>query len=156
MASSPSSGGSSATSTTTSSSAQSTNNASSDTPAPVPRAPQQQRRFGSIIRLRPDCIAAYKACHASCWPEVQRQITQCKIHDYVIYHDPETGLLFSSFTYKGTDFERDMALMRANPKVREWWTMTDSYQESLVPGAKSSEAGNPSWWKPLEEVFYQA
>lgn len=47
-----------------------------------------------------------------------------------------------------------MALMRANPKVREWWKMTDSLQESMVPGAKSSESGEPAWWKPLEEVFY--
>lgn len=44
--------------------------------------------------------------------------------------------------------------MRANPKVREWWKMTDSLQESMVPGAKSSESGEPAWWKPLEEVFY--
>jgi L-rhamnose mutarotase len=47
-----------------------------------------------------------------------------------------------------------MALMAANPRVREWWRMTDGWQESLVPGAVSSEAGEPSWWKPVEEVFY--
>lgn len=46
--------------------------------------------------------------------------------------------------------------MRENTKVREWWKMTDEFQESYVPGAESSEAGEPSWWKPLEEVFYQA
>ncbi|TKA50431.1 hypothetical protein B0A53_06313 [Rhodotorula sp. CCFEE 5036] len=105
--------------------------------------PGGRRRFGSIIRLRPECVAAYKECHANCWPEVQKQITDCHIHDYVIYHDPETGLLFSSFKYTGDDFERDMALMREDPR-------------SLVPGAQSSEAGAPSWWKPIEEVFYQA
>lgn len=128
------------------------------------------RRFGSIIRLRPECVAAYKECHANCWPEVQKQITDCHIHDCalppppphidcsscspaimsltlisvhrrgptradVIYHDPETGLLFSSFKYSGSDFERDMALMRENPRVREWWSMTDSYQEASLLGA---------------------
>lgn len=46
--------------------------------------------------------------------------------------------------------------MRENPKVREWWKMTDEFQESFVDNAVSSEAGEPSWWKPLEEVFYQA
>jgi len=35
------------------------------------------------------------------------------------------------------------------------WRMTDSFQISLVPGAKSSESGEPSWWQPVEEVFYQ-
>lgn len=49
-----------------------------------------------------------------------------------------------------------MERMRENPKVREWWKMTDDFQESMVAGAKNSEDGEPSWWKPLEEVFYQA
>ena len=47
-----------------------------------------------------------------------------------------------------------MERMRENPKVQEWWKMTDSYQESFVPGAKSSHDGEPAWWKELEEVFY--
>jgi L-rhamnose mutarotase len=47
-----------------------------------------------------------------------------------------------------------MERMRENPRVREWWRMTDSWQESLVPGARSSEAGSPAWWKPIEEVFH--
>ena len=48
-----------------------------------------------------------------------------------------------------------MERMRENPKVREWWKMTDSYQESLVDGAKSSADVEPTWWKPVQEVFYQ-
>lgn len=44
--------------------------------------------------------------------------------------------------------------MAANPKVLEWWKMTDSYQESFVPGAKSSAGGEPAWWKNIQEVFY--
>jgi L-rhamnose mutarotase len=47
-----------------------------------------------------------------------------------------------------------MEKMRENPKVQEWWRMTDSYQESLVEGARSSQDGEPAWWKGLEEVFY--
>jgi L-rhamnose mutarotase len=47
-----------------------------------------------------------------------------------------------------------MERMRENPKVREWWKMTDEMQESMVPDAKDSESGEPSWWKPVEEVFY--
>lgn len=44
--------------------------------------------------------------------------------------------------------------MRENPKVQEWWKMTDGYQESMVPGANSSADGEPAWWKGLDEVFY--
>lgn len=46
-----------------------------------------------------------------------------------ICHDPETGILFASFKYVGYDYAGDMERMRENPKVREWWAMTDSYQE---------------------------
>ena len=47
-----------------------------------------------------------------------------------------------------------MEKMRENPKVQEWWRMTDGFQESMVEGAKSSIDGEPSWWRGLEEVFY--
>src|SRR5690242_19440384 len=73
-----------------------------------------------------------------------------------IFHDPETGILFANFKYVGNDYTADMERMRQNPKVREWWRMTDGMQESLVPGARDSESGEPSWWKPVEEVFYNA
>jgi len=68
-----------------------------------------------------------------------------------------------------------MEKMRANPKVREWWALTDgmqvsifslfhvrifdsklkmnALQESPIPGAVSSAEG-PGWWKVLDEVFY--
>lgn len=70
-----------------------------------------------------------------------------------IFYDDKTGLLFGYFRYIGYDYAGDMQRMAENPKVREWWAMTDKFQESLVDGAVSSESG--TWWKPLEEVFYQ-
>lgn len=71
-----------------------------------------------------------------------------------IFYDDKSHVLFASFKYVGSDYKADMARMAENPRVREWWRMTDAWQESLVPGAVSSEAGEPSWWKPVEEVFY--
>ncbi|CCC08774.1 hypothetical protein SMACR_05414 [Sordaria macrospora] len=114
------------------------------------------RRFAQIVKLKPEYIGKYKESHAAVWPEVAKQIKECNIQDYSIFHDPGTGILFASFKYVGYDYEGDMEKMRENPKVREWWKMTDGFQESMVPGAKNSESGEPSWWKPVEEVFYQA
>ena len=71
-----------------------------------------------------------------------------------IFHDPGTGILFASFKYVGYNWAGDMEKMRDNPKVQEWWKMTDSYQESFVEGAKSSADGEPAWWKGIQEVFY--
>jgi L-rhamnose mutarotase len=56
----------------------------------------------------------------------------------------------------GYNYAGDMEKMAENPKVREWWKMTDSFQESLVEGAKGSADGGPAWWKGLTEVFYVA
>lgn len=114
------------------------------------------RRFAQIVKLKPEFVDKYKEAHAAVWPEVLKQIKDCNIQDYSIFHDPDTGILFASFKYVGYDYAGDMERMRENPKVREWWKITDSYQESLVPGAKASdvEEGEPSWWKPVEEVFY--
>lgn len=77
-----------------------------------------------------------------------------------IAYDETSHVLFASFKWTGSDFEADMKAMRENEKVREWWSMTDGYQESVAEGAVSSEKGGvdgvPGWWKPLEEVFYFA
>lgn len=71
-----------------------------------------------------------------------------------IFHDADTGILFASFKYVGYDWDGDMERMKQNPKVQEWWKMTDGFQESFQPGAKGSYDEPPSWWKGVEEVFY--
>jgi hypothetical protein len=50
------------------------------------------------------------------------------VADSIFFDNDRT--LFATFKYVGTDFEGDMELMRANPKVREWWAMTDGMQVS--------------------------
>lgn len=147
------------------------------TPSPVStRQKNPGRRFAQIVKLKPEFIDKYKEVHAAVWPEVLKQIKECNIVDCPfpplpplsaaskpglthptdsIFHDPESRILFASFKYVGYDYAGDMEKMRENPKVREWWAMTDGWQESVVPGAVSSEdVDAPSWWKPVEEVFY--
>ncbi|KAI1628622.1 rhamnose mutarotase [Exophiala viscosa] len=118
------------------------------------------KRIHQIIKLKPEHYEAYKDCHAKVWPEVLQRIKGSHIEDYSISYDSSTGILFASFKYTGTNFEEDMEAVRQDAKTREWWKMTDGYQESLNPGAVSSEMGGvngtPAWWKELEEVFYIA
>ncbi|KAG8671369.1 hypothetical protein FPOAC2_04705 [Fusarium poae] len=116
---------------------------------------QTPRRFAQIVKLKPEHLAEYKEVHARVWPDVLKQIGECNIRDYSIFYDDQSHILFASFKYIGSDYSGDMEKMAQNPRVREWWKMTDAWQESLVPGAVSSESGEPSWWKPVEEVFYQ-
>ncbi|KAI1258910.1 hypothetical protein F5Y18DRAFT_323158 [Xylariaceae sp. FL1019] len=134
----------------------------SPVPGPIPgrqrvytiRTPYAGRRVAQIVKLKPEFYDKYKEVHDAVWPEVLQQIGVCNIRDYSIFHDKGTGILFASFKYVGYDYAGDMERMRENPKVREWWAMTDGFQESLVPGAVSSESGEPSWWQGMEEVFY--
>ncbi|KAK4096572.1 DUF718-domain-containing protein [Parathielavia hyrcaniae] len=128
--------------------------AMSDKQPAEPKAQYPGRRFAQIVKLKPDSVDEYKKVHAAVWPEVLKQVRDCNIVDYSIFHDPETCILFASFKYIGDDYAKDMECMRENPKVREWWRMTDGMQESMVLGAKNSESAEPGWWRPVEEVFY--
>lgn len=42
---------------------------------------QGPRRIGQWLYLRPECIDAYKKCHAAVWPEVLEQIKDSHIED---------------------------------------------------------------------------
>ncbi|PSS03256.1 hypothetical protein BD289DRAFT_478721 [Coniella lustricola] len=131
-------------------------------PDAAPLSPSETRvrnpgkRYAQIVKLKPEHYDEYKKVHAAVWPEVAKQIKNSNIVDYSIFYDDLSHVLFATFKYVGYDYAGDMEKMKDNPKVREWWKMTDKFQESFVPGAESSEAGEPSWWKPVEEVFYQA
>jgi len=113
---------------------------------------QEPRRIAQIVRLKRSSLQAYKDCHAAVWPEVLKQIKDCNITDYSIFLDERSMTLFASMKWTGTDFEGDMRAMAANPKVREWWQMTDGMQESFLEGSTGS-TDPKGWWVGLEEVF---
>jgi L-rhamnose mutarotase len=108
------------------------------------------RRFGQIIKLRPEKYEDYKRLHAAVWPEVQAKIAEANIRNYSIYH--KNGFLFAYFEYVGSDFEGDMAKIGDDPKTHEWWALTDPCQEPVEGNSKSSRDGN--WWLPMEELFH--
>ena len=105
----------------------------------------EARRFGQVIRIRPEAIEAYEALHADPWPAVTAAIHAANIRDYSIYR--HEGWLFAAFEYVGEDFATDMATMAANPDVQAWWALTDAMQEPLP----EREAG--SWWLTMPEIF---
>lgn len=55
-----------------------------------------------------------------------------------IFWDDASSILFASFKYVGYDYTGDMEKMADNPKVREWWKMTDEMQEVRPPRAATS------------------
>ena len=104
------------------------------------------RRYGQLIRVKPEHIDAYERIHAAVWPEVLATIHACNMRNYSIFR--YNNLLFAYFEYIGDDFAADMRKMAADPKTQEWWTHTDPMQEPL------EDHGEGEWWTTLKEVFH--
>ena len=104
------------------------------------------KRFGQVIRVKPDRLEEYNAYHANVWPEILDMIRKCKIRNYSIYH--RDGYLFAYFEYVGDDFDADMAKMAADPTTQKWWDLCKPCQEPLETRAEGE------WWTSMEEVFH--
>lgn len=46
--------------------------------------------------------------------------------DSIFFDNDRT--IFATFKYVGDDWDGDMKRMSENPKVREWWALTDGMQ----------------------------
>ena len=104
------------------------------------------RRYGSVIKVKPEKLDEYKSLHADPWPEVLQMIKACNIQNYSIYY--KDGLLFSYFEYMGEDYDADMKKMAADPNTQAWWKLTDPCQEP-VETARPGE-----WWSGMDEFFH--
>ena len=104
------------------------------------------RRFGSVLRVRPERFEEYCRAHQAVWPEVLAAITACNITNFSIFH--KDGWLFSYFEYHGADYAADMARMAADPATLRWWALMEPMQDPL-PTRSSGE-----WWAAMREVFH--
>lgn len=104
------------------------------------------KRFGQVIRVKPDTFGEYVRYHADVWPDILKMIYECNIRNYSIFH--KDGTLFAYFEYIGDDFEADMAKMAADPKTLEWWDIMMPMQEPLETRAEGE------WWANMDEVFH--
>jgi L-rhamnose mutarotase len=104
------------------------------------------QRFGSVIKVKPEKLEVYKQLHSNVWEDIIQRIKKCHIENYSIYL--KDGYLFSYYEYTGTDYLKDMQLMKDDQRTREWWQLTDPCQEPL----ETRKEGE--WWATMEEVFH--
>ncbi len=104
------------------------------------------RRFGQVIKVKPEKLEYYRELHAHPWPSVIKKIKECNIRNYSIFL-LNNEMLFAYFEYIGKDFEADMAKMATDEETQRWWKETDPCQETL--GINPRE-----WWHNMEEVFH--
>jgi L-rhamnose mutarotase len=104
------------------------------------------KRYGWVIKVKPEKLEEYKKLHANPWPEVNAKLKECNIQNYSIYY--RDGQLFSYLEYTGTDFDNDMKIMAADSIINEWWKLTDPCQEPV------ESAKDGVWWADLDEVYH--
>jgi len=104
------------------------------------------KRYGMVLKVRPERFDEYRRLHAAVWPDVLKKIAECNIRNYSIYH--KDGYLFSYFEYIGDDFDADMAKMAADETTQKWWAVCKPCQQPLETRAPGQ------WWAGMEEVFH--
>jgi L-rhamnose mutarotase len=104
------------------------------------------QRKGMLIGVQSKAIEEYERIHQDVWPEVLATIHDCNIRNYSIFR--LENMLFAYYEYIGDDYQADMARMAADPKTREWWSITDPMQVPV------EEAQPGEWWAALKEVFH--
>ncbi|MCW0481846.1 L-rhamnose mutarotase [Gaoshiqia sediminis] len=105
-----------------------------------------KRRFGQMIRLKPEGADEYIRQHAAVWPAVLEMIKSCNIQNYSIYI--KDNYLFAYFEYAGPDFDKDMARMAADPETQRWWDVVKPLMEPL------ESRGPGEFWSNMQEIFH--
>ncbi|HUV96968.1 MAG TPA: L-rhamnose mutarotase [Acidobacteriaceae bacterium] len=106
------------------------------------------QRIGMVIGVKPDQIRAYEAVHAASHPGVRDLLSKYHMHNFSIFihkFAEDCYYLFGYYEYTGGDYRADMEKLAAEPRNREWLSMTDPMQIPL-PDERS--------WSIMSEVYY--
>lgn len=104
------------------------------------------KRFGQMIRLKPEGAKEYIRLHSKVWPGVTSMISACNLRNYSIFF--KDNYLFTYFEYTGPDFDADMAKMASDPETQRWWDVVKPLMEPL-------ETRSPGeFWANMEEIFH--
>jgi L-rhamnose mutarotase len=99
-----------------------------------------------VAAVRPECLEDYRRLHDEPWPEVVALMQAAGIRDYHIYLDSERHLLFSRWTYVGSNLAADLLALKQNPVAKNWQETT---LKCLVPVGDGTDA-----WNAMPSVFF--
>jgi L-rhamnose mutarotase len=81
-----------------------------------------------IMRLKPGCLARYRAAHDELWPEIARSMSDNEI-SMTIYH--EAGQLF---VFAAAPSEAHWERSRNEPALERWNAAMTEFLEASKPG----------------------
>jgi len=68
------------------------------------------------MKLKPGAKAEYKRRHALIWPEIRQLLADGGIHDYHIFYDQETDILFAVH-----NADEQGAIFGKEEILEKWW-----------------------------------
>lgn len=95
------------------------------------------------MKLKPGCKEEYIRRHNEIWSELKELLSKSGVHDYTIFLDEETNLLFGVQYIKGNTTSQSLD---SNPIVRKWWKYMSDLMETNPDSSPVSI--------PLEKVFH--
>ena len=104
------------------------------------------KRFGQVIRIKPGDLEQYKKYHANPFPGVNEMIRKCHLKNYSIYSRGD--YLFTYFEYDGDDYDKDMAMMAADPATQDWWDHVKTLMQPL------DDRKEGEFWSDMEEIYH--
>ncbi len=101
------------------------------------------RKYAFKMKLKPGCKEEYKRRHNEIWPELKELLSKSGIHDYTIFIDEETNILFAVQFMEQDISSQDLS---TNPVVIKWWKYMADIMETNSDFSPLS--------LPLEIVFH--
>lgn len=95
------------------------------------------------MKLLPGNEVEYRKRHDEIWPELSEELSKAGIHDYNIFLDSETNILFASHELS---LDNSVATLPEKKIMKKWW-------KHMADIMEVNEDSSPVV-TPLEQVFY--
>lgn len=101
------------------------------------------QRHAFMMKLKPGYEEEYKKRHDEIWPELEQILSEAGVHDYSIFLDEETLILFAVQKLEDDYDDEEVA---SNAVVRKWWDYMKDIMETNPDHSPVAA--------PLREVFH--
>ena len=104
------------------------------------------KRFGQVIKIKPEGKEQYMKYHANPLPGVNEMIKECHLKNYSIFIRGD--YMFSYFEYDGEDYDADMQKMAEDPATQHWWSLVKPLMQPL----DDRKVGE--FWSDMTEIYH--
>ena len=104
------------------------------------------KRYGQVIRVKPERYEAYREYHRNVWPEIGAGPPDATFAT----RPSSTGMVFCSAisSTPATTTRRTWRSAASDPRNKAWWELMQPMQEPLESCAEGE------WWADMEELVH--